>query len=114
MREADAPRRAARAVAAPGQARIAPAALLGALLALLLVLPAPASALSRRGYEAGGSFAPVGGAALKAPADIAVDEASGDVYILDSGNNRVERFDSHGTFVKAWGWGVATGAKELQ
>ena len=114
MREADAPRRAACAGTSPGPARIAAAVLLGALLVLLLVLPAPASALSRRGYEAGGSFAPAGGAALKAPTDIAVDEASGDVYILDSGNNRVERFDSQGTFVKAWGWGVATGAKELQ
>ena len=52
MREVDAPRRAACAGIAPGRGRMAPAVLLGALLALLLALPAPASALSRRGFEA--------------------------------------------------------------
>jgi tripartite motif-containing protein 71 len=36
------------------------------------------------------------------PTGIAID-SSGNVYVLDSGNNRVQKFDSGGTFIKAWG-----------
>lgn len=43
------------------------------------------------------------------PNGIAVDQANGDVYVVDSNNNRVEKFTSHGRFLLAWGWGVADG-----
>ncbi len=43
------------------------------------------------------------------PNGIAVDQANGDVYVVDSNNNRVERFTSRGRFLLAWGWGVADG-----
>ncbi len=38
----------------------------------------------------------------------------GDVYVADYGNRRLDRFSSSGAFQLAWGWGVATGANELQ
>ncbi len=38
----------------------------------------------------------------------------GDVYVADSNNNRLDRFSSSGSFQLAWGWGVASGANELQ
>jgi sugar lactone lactonase YvrE len=36
------------------------------------------------------------------PTGLAVDR-HGDVYVIDSGHQRVEKFDSNGTFVMAWG-----------
>lgn len=44
------------------------------------------------------------------PSGIAVNQESGDVYLVDSQNNRVEQFSSAGAFIRAWGWGVADGA----
>ncbi len=40
---------------------------------------------------------------------VAVDAGSGDVYVADTGNFRVDEFSSAGVFVRAWGWGVADG-----
>ena len=45
---------------------------------------------------------------------IAVDDASRDVYVADTGYRRIDQFTAAGVFVRAWGWGVATGAAELQ
>ncbi|HEY2282668.1 MAG TPA: hypothetical protein VGH60_03860 [Solirubrobacteraceae bacterium] len=45
---------------------------------------------------------------------IAVDTNTHDVYIADIGNRRIDEFSPTGNFVRAWGWGVATGAAELQ
>jgi DNA-binding beta-propeller fold protein YncE len=43
------------------------------------------------------------------PSDLAVNTSTGDVYVADKGNNRIDEFDSSGTFIQAWGWGVADG-----
>ncbi len=49
------------------------------------------------------------------PRGIGVDPAlPGYVYVADSNNRRVDEFTAWGEFVKAWGWGVADGASELQ
>lgn len=48
------------------------------------------------------------------PTGIAVDTPSGDVYVADRGNNRIDVFDSAGTFQFAFGWGVDTGAAALE
>ena len=43
------------------------------------------------------------------PEGIAVD-ASGSVYVVDHGNDRIEKFDSNGKFITAWGsLGVSNG-----
>ena len=47
------------------------------------------------------------------PRGVAVDD-SGIVYVVDTSNHRIQKFDSFGTFVSMWGWGVRTGAAELQ
>jgi DNA-binding beta-propeller fold protein YncE len=39
----------------------------------------------------------------------AVNLGSGDVYVVDQLNHRVQRFDASGAFVRAFGWGVADG-----
>lgn len=43
------------------------------------------------------------------PNGIAVDERTGDIYVVDSNNSRVEKFTAGGKFLLAWGWGVADG-----
>lgn len=37
---------------------------------------------------------------------IAVDPVSGDVFVADGFNARIEQFDPWGQFIKTWGWGV--------
>jgi DNA-binding beta-propeller fold protein YncE len=54
---------------------------------------------------------------LSDPSGVAVSEvgvASGDVYVVDRGNDRVEQFDSSGGFLAAWGWGVSDGEKKYE
>jgi hypothetical protein len=43
------------------------------------------------------------------PEGVAVDQASGDVYVVDRKNQRVEKFTATGGFLTGWGWGVADG-----
>ena len=38
-----------------------------------------------------------------------VTDATGNLYVADNGNNRIEKFDSHGNFVLAFGKDVVTG-----
>jgi hypothetical protein len=62
-------------------------------------------ALAARGHVFGGSFgvrctaAPCGNGELKGPNALAVNEASGDVYVVDTGNDRVQYFSSAGTYL---------------
>ncbi len=46
------------------------------------------------------------------PNGIAVEQESGDVYVVDSENRRVDKFGAGGEFLFAWGWGVADGHTE--
>lgn len=48
------------------------------------------------------------------PTGIAVSRATGHVYVNDRQNQRIQEFDLDGHFVRAWGWGVATGAPEFE
>jgi DNA-binding beta-propeller fold protein YncE len=40
---------------------------------------------------------------LLEPSGVAVNDSTGDVYVADTGNNRIEEFDSDGNFVRMWG-----------
>lgn len=63
-----------------------------------------------------------GGAAgqLNNPNSVAINQANGDVYVYGGGdsaganNLRVQHYEADGTFVRAWGWGVATGASAFE
>jgi hypothetical protein len=93
--------------------RAARACVVLAALATALVISAPASAFLHRGHVLGATIGSsgTGGGQLHAPAGVAVNEESGDVYVVDRGNDRVQRFSSSGSFISLWGWGVVTGAK---
>jgi hypothetical protein len=66
---------------------------------------APASAL-QFGSEGTGA-----GEFIEAHGD-AVEQESGDLYLVDRNNSRVEKFTGTGQFLFAWGWGVADGSTE--
>lgn len=86
----------------------------GSAVLMVGILSPASSALAS--LETVGTFATTGTSALggEGVAGVAVDDATGDVYVDDTRHHRVERFSSAGTFLESWGWGVATGANEFQ
>jgi len=48
------------------------------------------------------------------PRGLAVDPDNGHIYASDQQNDRIDEFTAWGEFVKAWGWGVRTGASQLE
>jgi hypothetical protein len=47
------------------------------------------------------------------PRGVGVNQTTGDIYVADSGNHRIQRFDALGTFVSMWGRDVVrSGAPE--
>jgi hypothetical protein len=66
------------------------------------------------GCRSGNSGAGAGQFSSGGSRAVAVDEADGSVYVLDTGNFRIQKFDAEGNFERAFGWGVADGAEELQ
>ena len=84
-------------------------------LAMLLLHGAPAQAFSQRGHEFAGSFGESGEPLNHSkPTSIAVNETSGDVYVLESANNRVVVYGPGHEFLETWGFGVSNGEKALQ
>ncbi len=65
----------------------------------------PAFTLSWGSYGTGdGQFA--------FPYGVAVDPSSGDVYVSDHGNDRVQKFTSAGTYLTQWGTEGSTSQRE--
>jgi hypothetical protein len=52
-----------------------------------------------------GSFGE-GAGQIGAPFGAAIDQDSGDLYVVDGTNSRVSKFGPEGEFLLAWGWGV--------
>ena len=84
--------------------------LAGASLLAALLIPASAFAAIPPSFGTEGS----GAGQIANPKGIAIEQETGDVYITDFGNQRVDRFSSDGVFQLAFGWGVADGSPELQ
>jgi len=77
---------------------------LGALAACLLTPPAAGALPASFGSEG----ARAGQISEKAQG-IAVEQQSGDVYVADRQNARIDKFGPEGEFLLAFGWGVADG-----
>jgi hypothetical protein len=99
-----------------GRMRARPLAVLACGVVLMLSPPAASadthvfsSDFGRTGAGAG-QFATGNGAA--SPSGVAVNGSTGDLYVADPGNARIDQFDSTGAFIRAWGWGVADGFTE--
>jgi NHL repeat len=87
-----------------------------ATAAAALATGAPAQALEQHALSGvfGKSFESSAGGSLSQPSAVAVNESSGDVYVLDKGNSRVVRFGPRHEFIEAWGFGVRAGNKEYE
>jgi len=88
----------------------------GAFTALLALAATPAIAEETHTFST--SFGAPGSAAgqlsLTSGSSLAINDETGDIYVADTGNHRVDEFTSSGAFIRAWGWGVLNGAKEFQ
>src|SRR3984957_3688768 len=82
----------------------------------MAVIWSVAPAFAHEHYTFTGSFGTEGSAAgeLSNPGSMAMNEETGDIYVADTGNRRIDEFSSSGLFIRAWGWGVANGAAEPQ
>jgi hypothetical protein len=86
------------------------------VLALSALCSAPSAASAAQAHAFSFSFGGAGSGAgqlsLTSSSGVAVNDETHDVYVADTGNNRVDEFEassSSATFVRAWGWGVADG-----
>jgi hypothetical protein len=52
------------------------------------------------------------GGEFSAPAGIAIDQASGDLYVVDTNNHRVQELSAAGNFVRTFGWDVVSAGPE--
>jgi hypothetical protein len=62
--------------------------------------------IGSNGQTEGGRFEYGPGEGAGGPQGLAVYESTGDVYVGDPANNRVQQFDADGTFIRAWGFDV--------
>lgn len=82
------------------------ASVLGGLISADSALAVLPDTIASQGKGAGG---------VEIPLSTAVDQSSGDVYVADRNNFRIDKFDAGGNFLLAWGFGVADGVTaELQ
>src|SRR5262249_55078066 len=65
----------------------------------------PISSLGTRGAGAGQFTTPIG---------VAIQQTSGNVFVADPGNARVDKFDAMGNFLAAFGWGVKDGKAQSE
>jgi hypothetical protein len=81
------------------------------LLSACVLLLLPAAAQAEIEYKESLGEEGAGAGQLSDPAGLASNTATGDLYVADRSNNRVEEFSSNGAFVRAWGYDVvSTGA----
>ena len=83
------------------------AALLGCLLVLAITV-AGSYAAAASAQLTFGTFG-FGAGRAEDPEGVATNPVSGDVYVADSGNSRIDVFAPNGSFLFAFGWGVADG-----
>ena len=86
---------------------LAISALLCVLTGVLAFGGAPALASSKGVVGFFGGTGSAGGL-FSTPGGVAVNDTSGDVYVVDSGNNRVQELSASGAFIRAWGLGVVS------
>lgn len=79
-------------------------------VAALAVSAAPARAGLATTFATSGD----GAGQLNDPIGVAVDPSDGVVYVSEGNNDRIDEFDENGNFIRAFGFGVQTGADELQ
>jgi NHL repeat len=93
-------------------ARVARGACAVGALTLPLGVATAGAALLRQVSSFGGGGS--GAGQFQTPVGVAIQQSNGAVYVADSGNARVEKFDANGNFIAAWGWGVKDGTVQSE
>jgi DNA-binding beta-propeller fold protein YncE len=96
---------------------IRPRAIEGALgLAAVLMIALCAATAATAAPAEFGNFCQRGQGAGQCtiPHGVATSPLSGHIYLADEENQRIDEFSAWGEFIRAWGWGVRTGASELE
>jgi hypothetical protein len=83
--------------------------LLCAAAGALALASATASAFNTHVFSSSFGGPGSGAGQVSSPAGVAINSVTHDVYVADPGNFRIDEFSSSGTFLRAWGWGVADG-----
>jgi len=80
-------------------------ALLLTLLITLSVFPYNTGGVLAADYRLVNEWGTFGGeiGQFNEPADIAFDPISGDIFVSDLKNNRIQKFDSNGNYLMSWG-----------
>jgi hypothetical protein len=82
-----------------------------ALLAIaLLGGTAQAEVTFEKAFGSGGSTA----GHFQEPAGMAINDSTGDIYVADRGNRRVQEFTESGEFLRAWGFDVVASGEDNQ
>ena len=88
------------------------------VIAVFLLAGSPASAAAGAPellWQTPGDAAIGSGAGrLDHPEAVAADRRTGNLFVQDNGNFRIDELAPWGEFLQAWGWGVADGKAELQ
>ena len=87
--------------------------LVGGLIVIALALTVPGSATATPVPLAQVGSAGSAAGELSHPQDVAID-GSGNVYVADINNHRIDVFRGDGKFIRAFGFGVDTGAAAFQ
>ena len=83
--------------------------LTGFAVAAFALTSAPALALNTHVLSSSFGSEGSGAGELSQPQGLAVNASTHDVYVADRFNYRVDEFSASGSFIRAWGWGVADG-----
>ena len=78
-------------------------AVVGAAAVLMGVASGPAFALQGHAFSSSFGSTGSGNGQFSGPNGVAVDQGSGDVYVADSANNRIEKFGPSGAFIAEFG-----------
>lgn len=95
-----------RSGSAPGVGASRSAALLTFAVLLLCLAVGVATAFAGKSTSSVMAGAGIEGGLLRGPTDIAVNQTTGQIYVADSGNQRIQRLAADGSFERAWGRGV--------
>jgi NHL repeat len=88
--------------------RMAVVAAVWGLLSLMCLAPGAGAELT---YQSSFGEAGTGAGQFARPAGVASNNATGDIYVADYNNHRIQQFTEAGTFIRAWGYDVvASGA----
>ncbi len=66
----------------------------------------------KQGVASGGNGTTAGDGSLAAPNAIAVDQDTGNVYVSDAGNHRIDVYDGDGAFLRSFGFDVVASGPE--